>query len=131
MYNGKIKFVKEIKKLFMEVNILKAEEAWLIIINSLKGKKLEFHTVPKNNKKPLWFTASSDGIFIYIDNAVVNKPSSNLSMVRKLDFKNFSKVFPLYLRRENGEEVSSEVSKVTLNQVYYFSLIKNLTTKNN
>lgn len=96
----------------------------------MNGKKLEFHTVPKINRKPLWFTASSDGNFIYIDNAVVNKPSSKLSVVRKLDFKNFLKVFPLYLRRENGEVVSAEVSKVTLNQVYYFSLIKSLVIKN-
>lgn len=99
---------------------------WNTIVRSLDGKRLEFPTVPKTKKEPVWFSATSDGTSILISEAKDHKPSSKLTMQRKLTYKTFEKVFPLYLRRENGEQVSCEVSAITVDQVYYFSLIKHL-----
>ncbi|WP_061214828.1 hypothetical protein [Syntrophomonas wolfei] len=101
-------------------------QAWNMIVDKLKGTQLEFPTVPKIKKTPIWFSATSDGKAVFIDNAIENKPSCQLSMPRKLTYKTFEKVYPLYLRRENGERISNEVASVTVNQVYYFSLIKHL-----
>jgi hypothetical protein len=61
-----------------------------------------------------------------VNKAIKNKPSSSLTAVRVLTYETFKKVYPLYLKREKGESVSAEVTKITVNQVYYFSVIKHL-----
>jgi hypothetical protein len=105
---------------------MKCEEAWNIIINKIKDSRIELSTVPKVNKTPLWFSATTDGDRIFISEAVVNRPSSRLSMQRKLKYSTFEKIYPLYLRRENGEQVSKEVASITVNSVYYYAVIKHL-----
>ena len=99
---------------------------WSIIINKLMDNSVELCTVPKIKKQPVWFSVSTDGDHIFINNANNHKPSSNLSKERILTYQNFEQVYPFYLKREKGEPVSKEVSSITLNQVYYFSLIKHL-----
>lgn len=100
--------------------------AWQQILESLGDKTLELKTIPKTNKTPIWFSAYKQEDNIYIDCAKENLPSSKITTRRKLTFNDFRKVYPLYLKRENGESVSKEVAKITVNQVYYFSLIKHL-----
>jgi thymidine phosphorylase len=99
-------------------------EAWNLIIKNLEGKTIELPTVPKTKKIPVWFSASTNGEIVIINEATEHEPSSKLSAPRILKYNTFQKVFPLYLRREKGEAVSSEVTATTVNQVYYFSLIK-------
>lgn len=102
------------------------QEAWNKILFELAGKELDFPTVPKTNRTPVWFNASTDGKIVFINMALDNKPSSQLLMQRKLNYKTFQKVYPLFIRRERGEKVSSEVTVITVDQVYYFSLMKHL-----
>lgn len=99
-------------------------KAWNTIINRLEGNRIELSTVPKTKKIPVWFSATTNRETIFINEAIDHKPSSRLSVQRVLNYKTFEKVYPLYLRRKNGERVSSEVTAITVNQVYYFSLIK-------
>lgn len=99
-------------------------QAWTAIVKNLEGKTIELPTVPKTKKVPVWFSASANGEIVFINQAIDNQPSSKLSATRILRYNTFQKVYPLYLRREKGEPVSSEVSAITVNQVYYFSLIK-------
>lgn len=101
-------------------------KAWKLIMDNLTENPMEFPTVPKTKREPVWFSAVVDGDIVIINEAIQNKPSSKLSKKRKLDYKTFEKVYPLYLKRESGERVSSEVTAITVNQVYYFSLIKHL-----
>ena len=100
--------------------------SWQKILESLGDKTIELKTIPKTNKTPIWFSTYKEEDNIYIDCAKENVPSSKITTRRKLIFKDFRNVYPLYLKRENGESVSKEVTKITLNQVYYFSLIKHL-----
>lgn len=100
--------------------------SWQKILKSLGDKIIELKTVPKINKTPVWFSAYKEEDNIYVDCAKENSPSSKITTRRKLTFKDFKNVYPLYLKRENGESVSKEVTKITVNQVYYFSLIKHL-----
>jgi len=67
---------------------------------------------------------TTDGESVFINNAIFNRPSCNLKVSRRLYYKTFAKVYPLYLKRENGEQVSKEVSRITVDKVYYFSLIR-------
>lgn len=87
-----------------------ANEAWDTIISSLLGKPNGLPTVPKVKREPVWFTASTDGETLFIDEAKINKPSSKLSMRRQLEHGTFGNIYLLYLRRENGEQVSAEAS---------------------
>jgi hypothetical protein len=103
-----------------------SQEAWQVIVLKLIDNQLELPTVPKIKKNPVWFTASTDGDVIFIDTAINHHPSSQITTRRTLTYSNFQKVYPLYLRREKCEPISKEVSAVTVNQVYYFSLIKHL-----
>jgi len=103
---------------------MSADQAWNAIISQLEGKHIELPTVHKTKRTPVWFTANTDGNQIFINQAVDNKPSSSLSMERKLNYHTFQKVYPFYLKREKGEPVSYQVTAITVNQVYYFSLIK-------
>lgn len=80
----------------------------------LIGKRIVLPTVPKTKKSPVWFSATIDGINIFINEAVSNKPFSRMSMERKLTYNSFEKVYPFYLRRENGEQVSREVVSSSL-----------------
>ncbi len=98
-------------------------EYWNQLLSSLKGTNQEFPTTPKREVTPKWFSASTDGTKIFISKAVNHQPASSLRGVRKLDFKEFEKIFPLYLRREQGDSVSAEASQSTFNQVYWYSLI--------
>lgn len=78
-----------------------SQEAWLKIVAHLQTKSIEFPTVPKIKRDPVWFDASTDGEIIMINPAKNNRPSSQLTMQRKLGYKVFEKVYPIYLRRIN------------------------------
>lgn len=104
-----------------------SKNVWNKIINKLREQQpLELHTVPTIAKTPVWFSSATDGGTIFIDNALINSPSSKISSIRKLTYKDFEKIYPIFLRREKGESVSKEATNSTRNQVYYFSLIKHL-----
>jgi hypothetical protein len=106
-----------------------SQQAWNTILDKLKLNRMEFPTVPITKRTPVWFSAMVDGV-ILIDNAMAHQTSSKLAMPRKLKYKTFQKVYSLYLRRENGEQVSAEATSVTVNQFYYYSLIKHLCQEN-
>lgn len=107
------------------------QNKWLKIIQDLKDNPRDLHTVPKNNANPKWFYAYTDGDKIYVENAKEHTPSSSISLRRALDFTNFEKIYPIHLRRENGEQVSQEATKTTVNQVYWYSVITFCLQENN
>ncbi len=47
-------------------------------------------------------------------------------MKDNLDYKQFVKIYPIYIRRENGDAVSIEATASTVNQVYWFGIIKEI-----
>jgi hypothetical protein len=107
-----------------------SQQAWNTIVDKLKGERKEFPTVPIVKRTPVWFSAVVNGEIILIDKAITHQPSSKLTVPRKLKYTTFQKIYPLYLRRENGEQVSVEAGSATVNQVYYYSLIKHLCQDN-
>lgn len=113
----------ENKSNFSDVEI---EKVWQSLIIKLATEHVEFPTTPLNRRTPKWFRAKSVGHDILIDFAKDHHPSCEISSPRRLTLTNFKDIYPLYLRRINGERVSAEVTAKTLNQVYYFSLIKHL-----
>ncbi|SPF53365.1 hypothetical protein SBF1_660006 [Candidatus Desulfosporosinus infrequens] len=53
-------------------------QAWNTIVSKLEGNRMEFPTVPRTKRKPVWFSATTDGEIIYINEASDNKPLSEI-----------------------------------------------------
>lgn len=71
-----------------------------------------------------WFKASSIDERLYVDKAVHQAPSSELSMQRSISKKDFLLVYSYYDRWVNGEVgVRHEVSRKSRNTAYIFALI--------
>ncbi len=92
----------------------------------LKARESEFeiNTVPQNARTPLWFLIGIQSNYLIVRKAILNRPSVNLSLERKISFKDFETVFSFYHRWLNGEPgISHEVVKKSKNSAYLFSLI--------
>jgi len=101
-----------------------ATEAWQKIITGLLQIPRDLKTVPKIKRDPLWFYASTDGSFIYVNNAVDKKPSCNLTASRKITYKDFEIVYQYYSKWVSGEVgVRDEVRRRSRNTAYIFALI--------
>lgn len=60
-------------------------------MDNLTENPIEFSTVPKTKREPVWFSAVAVGDIIIINETIHNKPSSKLSMKRKLEHKTLKK----------------------------------------
>lgn len=123
--NNKVEVSEESTKTVRRSYMIYGKE-WNKIVDKLKDGSVELPTVPKTNRTPVWFVATTDGDKIYINKSLQNGPSCSLKMQRILDHSTFQKIYPLYLKRENGEQVSQEATSITVNSGYYYSLIKHL-----
>lgn len=100
-----------------------AKNVWQEILTNIGPGKKELQTL---NRFENWFTVQGSGETLIVDNA--NKPKSvRLDEPKKLYLKKFIEIYPLYVRREHGEDVHQEATKLTIDQVYFFSILKNLS----
>ena len=98
---------------------------WNVILHNLITNPRDLPTRPKDSRTPKWFYAYVDGNSIYVANAKNHSNSSSISVPRRLNFSEFEAIYPIHLRRENGERVSQEATDTTRNQVYWYSIIHN------
>mgnify|MGYP000885798620 FL=1 len=99
---------------------MNGEALWNHIISGLSSSEEEIQTTTG-----LWFTASSRDGRLYVDRAINNSPSSELSMKRTISKKDFLFVHSYYDRWVNGETgVRHEVSRKSRNTAYIFALIE-------
>ena len=102
---------------------------WDNIVQDLTENPRDLQTTVKSDTKtPLWFHASVKGKSLIVENAKFNSPSVKLSQVRRIYEKDFDIIYPFYIRRENGEPVSKEISltsgEAKKNQTYIFGIIR-------
>ena len=104
-------------------------DLWSKIVTSLRENPRDFETTPLNNRECKYFYAfvkDDDNHHVYVERPEdINKPS-DITDRRTLDSTYFSRVYPLYLRRQIGEHVSAEASKTTVNASYYYALIRHI-----
>ena len=96
-------------------------ELWNKIIYELRTNPRDIKTIPLN-RKGKWFYAYSDGNSIFVTYSRQNKPSCNISIIRKLKNDEFESMINLYKRRCRGEQVSYEATNTTVNQVYWYGI---------
>jgi len=102
---------------------------WDIITQDLLENPRDIQTLVKSkNKTGLWFYARILGKSIIIENAHEHDLSVKLSQMRRIYEKDIEIIYPFYLRRENGEAVSKEISltkgEAKKNQTYIYGIIK-------
>lgn len=103
---------------------MSADQVWSEIMTSLNGKSIELSTIPSNNKEPLWLTAFIENEDLFVNNAVNHKPSTKMSVKRKISKKDFDTVYSYYHRWANGERyLRQEVRILSRNTAYIFALI--------
>ena len=101
---------------------MELETEWARILSET-NIGIDLHTLPLKRKEYLWFFVKSDGKHVIVTNSVNRQPSSILKNPRKISYKEFLGMYPLYFRRKNGEQVSNEAKLISRNQVYIYSLI--------
>lgn len=95
------------------------EALWNYVISALSSSGEEIQTTTG-----LWFTASSRDGRLYVDRAINNSPSIDLSMKKAISKKDFLFERSYYDRLVNGETgVRHEVSRKSRNSAYIFALI--------
>lgn len=99
------------------------------ILNEIGSKVIELPTTPIINATPKWFKVERIESELIIETAIDNVPSCKISTSRKLNENEFVSILPYYYRRKYGEKISEEVSNITFNQVYYYSLIYHFLDK--
>lgn len=98
------------------------KEKWKYIISDIVSNPRDISTIPNDSSTPVWFYAYSDGKNVYIEQAKNNTPSSELSKTMVLRYSMFKKVFPIFLRRENGEDVTSEARNSIQGPSYWYPI---------
>lgn len=103
---------------------MNGEYVWEKIIAGLSEIPIEIATVPSNNRTPLWFSVYLDRGNIYVDNAIMNIPSTRMTGRRKIRKNDFLTVYQFYDRWNNGErKLRQEVRTLSRNTAYIFGLI--------
>ena len=90
---------------------------WQIIYESFYNNPRDVRTNPVTNKPSLWF-------YVYSENG--NDNSSKLTHRRMLDKNNFAQMLDLNDRRNQGFAISKEAIAVTVNQVYWYGIFRDL-----
>ncbi len=99
------------------------EELWQQIVTDLTNNPRDLQTIPLRGTGR-WFHVSVDGSKILVENAESHTPSSNLAVPRKISRNEFVRMYPIHIRRENGEQVSQEAQRAGHNQVYIYSIFR-------
>lgn len=101
---------------------------WQQIIYELQYSTKEIQTVPLSGHGK-WFLAYSDGHDIFVKSSKDNQPSCKISSTRKLDKEHFEGILEIYRKRCKGKAVSTEATKLTRNQVYWYGIFSALNIK--
>lgn len=99
---------------------------WQIIYESFYNNPRDVRTNPVTKKPSLWFYVYSENGNVYIDNARYHDNSSQLTHRRMLDKNNFAQMLDLNDRRNQGFAISKEAIAVTVNQVYWYGIFRDL-----
>lgn len=100
------------------------EELWNKILQDLESNPRDLQTIPLRGNG-IWFYASIRENVIVVENARTHKPSSNLAAPRTITQREFERMYPIYIRRRHGEQVSNEARRASRNQVYIYSIFAN------
>lgn len=99
---------------------------YLDMVNDFANSPRDIHTVPITKRQEIWFYAYVEDGILYVKSAKEHRPSCNISSPRKINPEHFDRMKKIYHRRCHGEKVSEEAKKITVCQVYWYGIFKEL-----
>ncbi len=100
-----------------------------LIIKNLQNGPVEIHTIPLSNRNGLWFSVIYENKKIFVYPAEKHSPSSKIKKI-SISKDTLSKMYPIYIRRRNGEQVSYEAQNTCFVQVYCYGIFEFLGSNN-
>jgi len=97
-------------------------DLWKRIVFELSKTK-EISTVRRGKTEGIWFSANSINDNVIITESKIRKPSSKLNGTRKIDGKEFLKIYPYYQLWKEGKVSRTIMQRLSLNTSYILALI--------
>ncbi len=96
------------------------------LVHSFRADPREIPTAPINGSIPKWFYVYEHQDEVYISSGKEHPNACRVNPARKLSPEEFPVMLDLYQRRISGEHVSREAAKQSMNQSYWFGIMKEL-----
>ena len=78
------------------------------ILRNIQRNPQEIHTIRLNSDDGLWFSVFVENERIFVSPAKEHTPASKAQPHKLITTTALERMFPLYVRRKNGEQVSQE-----------------------
>ena len=86
----------------------------------------DVHTVLKDGSIGHWFYVHTENGVIYVTPAESHTPSSRITYPIRLNETEYDTIYAIYQKRKQGKPVSSEATKATRAQVYWFGVFSEI-----
>lgn len=100
-------------------------KTWLRVTPKSRGMSILFRCA----ELQCGFFTYIDKGYVYVEPARSKMPASKIRTPRKLDPAEFDTMLDLYHRRNKGEKVSYDATRVTQNQVYWYGVFHDMGMK--
>lgn len=101
------------------------------LVRSFEKNPRNLQTYTKEKTKANWFYVYVDAGEIYIDQSKLLGLTSNIQSKRHLASKEFSPMFELYIRREQGAKIAVQARTTSRNASYWFAVIHSVIDEQN
>ena len=99
---------------------------WSEIVASFEKRPREVSTYPLRNSASKWFHVSVKGTELCIESGKEHTCVSKIKGTRKLNSDELEDMLELYTRRMNGESISAKATRKSINQAYWYGIIREL-----
>lgn len=94
------------------------------ILRNIQRNPQEIHTIPLRGGG-VWFSVFAENRQIYVSPATEHTPASEAQARKPITKTDLEQMFPLYVRRKNGEQVSQEALQASRVIVYCYAIFEN------
>ena len=94
------------------------------ILRNIQQNPQEIHTIPLRGGG-VWFSVFAENRQIYVSPATEHTPASKVLLNTPINKIDLERMFPLYVRRKNGEPVSQEALQAAYVIVYCYAIFEN------
>jgi hypothetical protein len=93
------------------------------LVKSFRENPRDIETHPTNAALPKWYFVSVRNGDVYVSNSKIKRPSTSISVPRKLMREEFDTMYDLHRRRERGDSVAQMAQSYTQNSSYWFGVL--------
>ena len=95
------------------------------ILRNIQQNPQEIHTIRLNGDDGVWFSVFAENERIFVSPATEHTPASRVRPYTRITKTALERMFPLYVRRKNGEQVSQEALQAAYVIVYCYAIFEN------